>query len=94
MLNELSSIWKRTYLDWESLTETLSYFSAVAKYSYREDDNEILEEFLQKFASPVIPHLIFDLKNLTAIGHSDLLLSFAGNSSWPLPLSLSVTSTT
>lgn len=51
MLNELSSIWKRTYLDWESLTETLSYFSAVAKYSYREDDNEILEEFLQKFAS-------------------------------------------
>lgn len=42
----------------------------------------------------VIPHLIFDLKNLTAIGHSDLLLSFAGNSSWPLPLSLSVTSTT
>ncbi|BDQ65599.1 hypothetical protein NUITMVS2_14110 [Shewanella xiamenensis] len=31
---------------------------------------------------------------LTAIGHSDLLLSFAGNSSWPLPLSLSVTSIT
>ncbi|WP_156312287.1 hypothetical protein, partial [Shewanella sp. Sh95] len=44
-------------------------------------------------AVTVIPHLIFDLKNLTAIGHSDLLLSFAGNSSWPLPLSLSVTST-
>ncbi|WP_424527938.1 IS66 family insertion sequence element accessory protein TnpA [Shewanella indica] len=36
----------------------------------------------------------FRFKNLTAIGHSDLLLSFAGNSSWPLPLSLSVTSTT
>ncbi|RKJ85679.1 hypothetical protein D6R50_21025 [Aeromonas veronii] len=31
---------------------------------------------------------------LTAIGHSDLLLSSAGRSPWPLPLSLSVTSIT
>ncbi|WP_207797901.1 hypothetical protein, partial [Shewanella xiamenensis] len=56
--------------------------------------NGLKEGLVGRFLRPVIPHLIFDLKNLTAIGHSDLLLSFAGNSSWPLPLSLSVTSTT
>lgn len=51
MLNELRSIWKRTLLEWESVTETLSYFSASAKYSYHEDDKEALKEFLQRFIS-------------------------------------------
>lgn len=51
MLNELRSIWKRTCLEWEYLTETLSYFSASAKYSYHEDDKEALKEFLQRLVS-------------------------------------------
>jgi len=49
--------------------------------------NSYLDSLASAEITTVIPHLIFDLKNLTAIGHSDLLLLFAGRS-------LCVTSTT
>lgn len=82
------------------LEDLLSQSESIGQYAITlsQGDCSDLNEYM-KFKPyyrgvPVIPHLIFDLKNLTAIGHSDLLLSFAGNSSWPLPLSLSVTSTT
>jgi hypothetical protein len=49
MLDELGSIWEKPITDWESVNETLSYFSASARLeSYDEGDKEALQQLLKR----------------------------------------------